>query len=156
MKMHGKEVRGVNRDVLVIPRMDGDLVFVAEAIQDWTEFETLCPVPSVPQKMIKGGKMVADPEAKEYQEKMLVWAQRKTNYMVLKSLTPTEGLEWETVQMQNPETWGNWRKELEESGFIENEVVKLLQLCSNVNCITEDMMARARENFLRSARQVSL
>lgn len=153
MKMHGKQVRGVNRDVVVFPRPDGNLAFTGEAIQNWEEFEKLCPMPVAPVKILPGGIREANTQAESYRKKLNEWGELKTNYMVIKTLAPTEGLEWETVVMDKPETWGNWRKELEDSGFIENEVVRLLRMCSNVNAISEEMMDRARESFLLEARQ---
>jgi len=153
MKMHGKQVRGVNRDVVVFPRPDGNLVFTAEAIQSWEEFEKLCPMPMPPMRLLPGGVQQPDVAAESYRKKLNDWGGLKTNYMVVKTLSPTDGLEWETVDLAKPETWGNWRKELEDSGFIENEVVHLLKLCSNVNAVSEEMMDRARESFLLEARQ---
>lgn len=153
MKIKGKVIKGVNRDILVIPRPDGNIVFTAEAIQSWAEFDELCPLPTPPTVMLPGGAQQPDTSAPGYRKKLQEWGENKTNYMVLKSLSATEGLEWDTVDLQKPETWKNWRTELETSGFIEAEVVRILRLCSCVNAVSEEMMDRAREAFLLEARQ---
>ena len=110
MKMHGKQVRGVNRDVVVFPRLSGNLCFTVEAIQNWEVFDKLCPLPEPPIRLLPGGVRQSDTSDPKYQEKLNEWGAMKTNYMVLQSLAPTEGLEWETVDIDKPDTWKNWKQ----------------------------------------------
>src|ERR1700739_2727657 len=103
MKMLGKKVEGYNIEICVIPRGEGEAhVFTAQAVIDMGDFDRLCPPPKPTIKMIKGGKKVEDVESPKFKRDMQVYGERRMQYMVLKSLEATEGLEWETINMSDP------------------------------------------------------
>ena len=68
--------------------------------------------------------------------------------MILKSLEATEGLEWETVKMDDPETWLNYEKELKDSGLSPIEVGRIVGICMSANGLDERKMEAARDAFL--------
>jgi hypothetical protein len=72
---------------------------------------------------------------------------------MLKSLESTEDLEWETVDINKPETYGNWQIELEDAGFSEIERMRVMQLCTQVNALDDNMLDQAKETFLAEAPQ---
>ncbi len=153
MKIHGKKLDGPNVEVLVIPRQDGDIVFKAEAILDYEPFEKACPLPQPPSILRPGGVHSQDTEDPKYKEAIQEWATLKMNWMIVKSLEPTEGLEWETVNMSEPETWDGFRQELEDGGFTVAEVTRLVGLVLDVNGLNQAKIDEATSRFLADLRE---
>lgn len=150
MKILGKKISGPNIEICVIPRGEEVIVFHAQAVLDMTPFEGMCPRPKPPTKIIKGGKRIDDFESPQYQILLDKYAQNRVNYMILKSLQATEGLEWESVDLSNVDTWGNYNQELKDSGFSEIEVMRIVNSTMIANCLSEDKLEEARSNFLAS------
>jgi len=112
MKLNGKKIEGPNVEVVVIPRRTGNLVFKAQSVLDYDVFDAVCTTPK-PREIIKpGGERTLAFNEQAYLDAMNKWASKKTDWMVLKSLEATEGLEWETVNMDDPDTWNNYQEEL--------------------------------------------
>ena len=153
MKYKGKHLEGRNTDILVLNRGEDRIVIKAEALADFKEFNDLCPVPEPPIKIRPGGVKEADTVNPRYQEALSNWAEKKTNYTIIKSLEATKDLEWDTVKISNPDTYANWRVEMAESGFTEIEILRVLQLCTRVNSLDDDLLDQAKETFLAGARQ---
>ena len=151
MKIHGKTLDGPNVEVLVIPRQSGDVVFRARAVLDYEPFEKLCPVPSPPQVMIPGGTTSTNVEDPGYIQKLNTWAGHKTDWMVIKSLEATDGLEWENVDPAKMDTWGNYRNELVAAGFTPGEISRVVQLIVNANGLSQEKIDEATERFLATA-----
>jgi hypothetical protein len=124
------------------------LVFRAVAILDYKPFIALCPRPTPPEVMKRGGEKSVDTDDPKYGEAISKWATQKTNWMVLQSLLATEGLEFETVKEDDPETWNNYHKEFAESGFTESEINRIVNLVINVNGLDQSKIDEATERFL--------
>lgn len=138
---------------LVIPRGDtGRLVFQATGLQDLEIFEKLCPVPVPPMMTTKDGT-VADTKDQDYQNDLSGYAKRKTAYYVVYSLLPS-GIEWDTVQLDNPATWINWESDLRKAGLSDIECGRILSLVSEANCLDEAKIQKARALFLAGIPQV--
>jgi kynurenine formamidase len=127
MKINGISVVGPQTEVVVIPRGDTELVIRAQAVLDFTDFEKLDPMPKPPVKMLATGETQYNVEDPKYKERFANWAQEKTEWMILKSLSATDGLEWDTVKMDQPATWKNYRAEL-ETNFTPAETNKILEI----------------------------
>ena len=133
MKMHGKTVQVPIEEVIVIPRDSGNLVFKARPVIDWDPHASLDPQPEPPVIQRPNQPAQKNVEAPKYKKEFAAWASRRWNWMILDSLSITEGLEFETVQMDKPETWENWRKEMLDAGLVPNEIerieAKVLEAC---------------------------
>ena len=151
MKIAGREISAPKESVLVIPRDDGDIVIKAQPILNLDEFDTLYPPPEIPILMKPGGVKISNPEQPEYLEKQTKWAELKTTWMQLKSLEPTK-FEWETVDMQDPETWENYMSEL-STVFSQVEVVRILQLVIEACGLSQDKIDEATAAFLAGQAQ---
>ncbi len=148
MKLNGQSFDGPNLATLVLPRNGNDLVFKAQAVLDYTEFETLCPTPK-PKTVHKPGEgSVVLWDDKSYKDAMDSWGAKKTAYTILKSLTATPGLEWETVKMELPETWTLYREELKKAFFSEAEQVKIIGLVWEANGLDQSKLDEAQKRFL--------
>src|ERR1019366_5850700 len=97
MKILGRKSEGPNVEESVIPRGLTQIVLLATAVLDDTEFTTLCPQPKAKILMVKGGKKVEQTNETGYRASMELWARQRIAWLVVKSLEATEGLEWETV-----------------------------------------------------------
>ncbi len=152
MKIAGKKIEGVNTEIVVIPRGEGEpIVFTCKAVLDMKPFDKLCPMPKPPMVVKPGGKRYEDTESPSYKAQIDINARQRMNYMILKSLEATEGLEWETVNLSDPSTWDNYTQELMESGFSQIEILRIVNTAASANCLDEGRLERARNDFLAGA-----
>jgi len=151
VKINGKVIEKAPPEVIVIPRQTGDIVFKAQAILDYTDFDAACPLPKAPTIHRPGQETpVLNPEDPKYKEKLLDWAEKKTDWMVLKSLLATDGLEWSTVDMSKPDTWSNYKKEMATSGFSEYEINRIMDKVFSACGLSTTKIDIATQNFLAS------
>lgn len=151
MKLFGKKLSGPNIEFIVLPRGDGnDIIIKAQAVLDMTDFIKILPPPEPPKVMIPGGGTSVNIDDAGFQTKLMDWSTKKTYYLILKSLQATEGLEWETVEMANPNTWGNFTKELSDGGFTDSEQAKIVECAMKANALSDSHLEEARKRFLAS------
>lgn len=150
MKIAGEKLSGPNVETIVIPRGDGrnPVIFKAQAVLNYEQFDRLCPTPTPPIKMLRGGEKQEDLNDPAYKQRMVEYATKKMAWITLKSLEATEGLEWERVDLGNPNTWGNYEKELEESGFSPVEIGRIRTGVFIANCLDDSKIEEARQSFL--------
>lgn len=159
MKIRGQQVKGPNREFIVIPRGDGrpDIAFYAQAVQDTDLFNKLCPEPDPPMRKNKGGQIEYLFDDKDYKEACLRRTERYMAFTFLQSLNlPENELEWETVDLANPRTWLNYHQELKEAGFTQIEIKRLENLVYKANCLSESHLEAARANFLRMQEEAAI
>ena len=148
MKLAGKKISGPDVEVLVIPRKSGDLLFKAQAVLDYSAFEALCPIPQAPEVLRPGGVRSRNPEAPTFLKALDEWAERRTYWMILKSLEATPDIEWETIKMDDPSTWVNYEKELKDAGLSTLEATRILGLVTSVCGLDQKKIDDATERFL--------
>lgn len=150
MKIEGRSIKGPNVEVIVIPRGDGqNIVFKAQAVLDSTRFNTLAPEPTPPLRRL-AGQDVDTPwlDEPEYLKKRVAHAKLWFAWIVLESLSATPGLEWDTVQENDPTTWLNYEKELRDSGFSISECNFIVNKVMEANCLSDAKLKEARDSFL--------
>jgi hypothetical protein len=149
MKLGGKKISGANEVLIPIPRGEDDqIVLKARAVIDFNDFEKLCPRPQPRQKMVPGGRMVPFLDDPKFIKQVEDYSSKRTLYMILTSLRATEGLEWETVDYDDSDTWDNYEKELKEAGFSEIEIGRIVQGVMSANGLDEAKIDEARNRFL--------
>ena len=149
MKIKGKKILGANREIIAIPRGDGeDIVFIAEAVLDQKVFDKLCPVPKPRLKKIDGVD-VPDFDDKNYNKNIMKYSEKKTAWLILTSLKATPELEWEQVNFNDPSTWALFRQELNDSGFSDLEVNRIINGALTAQGLNEAKIEAARDRFLR-------
>jgi len=148
MKLNGVKIEGPNEEVIIVPRKNGDLIFVARAVIDYKEFDKICSLPNPPEILKPGGIRIRNSEDPEFLEALDKWATLKTHWQMLKSLSATPGLEWETVEMSNIDTWGNYTNELISSGFSPAEIALLVNGVMIACGLSQQRIEEARERFL--------
>ncbi len=151
MKIYGQHVKGPNTEVLVIPRGSFDIQFTAQAILDDTPFEALCKRPKPPRISKAGtGEWTDDLKDKDYLSALDRWGRQHTAWTIIKSLeaTPKEILEWEKVNLSDPNTWLDWQKELKDAFFTDYEIVQIQNLVFAANGLNQQRLDEARNRFL--------
>jgi hypothetical protein len=147
MKIGGREVSGVCREVLVLPRLGGDIVFIAEAVVDMSPFDAQVQRPVVPQVITSKGT-VDDTDSSSYRVAATMYEQLRFDYITIISLAPSK-IEWDTVDMDKPGTWPNWAKDLTKAGLSSVELNRVVNLVMQANCLDEQKLKAARDSFLR-------
>lgn len=153
MKMNGKVVDANRVEVVVIPRSGGELVFKAKAVLDYGDFEKLFPAPLPPNVLKPGGIQFQNVEDPTFKAKQSEWASARFDFMVIESLSATEGLEWETVDKSKSETWKNWQSELTSSGLSPVEINRILDIVLTACGLNQDKIEQATKAFLAGQAQ---
>lgn len=147
MKIAGK-TPSKNEDVVVFKRTDGDIIFKLTPVQNFDAFIAACPTPEVPKQLLPGKGQVGMPNDPAYKAAVAHVNVQLMNYIILESVKNTPDLEWETVKMDDPTTWGNWETELREAHFLSPELEYLLQKVLQVNALDDSKLEEARDSFL--------
>jgi hypothetical protein len=154
MKLHGVKPEA-NVVTEVFTRPNGNIVFKMRPVIGSEDFVKLCPEP-VPPRIVRAGigetENVEDPD---YKAAVLKHNGYYFNWMILQSLDATPGLEWETVDRADPETWGNYRKELSEANMSEAEIGRLVGGVLEANGLDSDKIDRAKKAFLAQERELA-
>jgi hypothetical protein len=154
MKIQGKTINGPNVEYVIIPRGEDDqIVFHAQGVLGMEDFYNLVPEPVAPKIWHGDGQITSDYKDEKYKMKLVEFGLRRSQYIILKSLSATPGLEWDTVDLNNPETWGNLDKELKDSGFSDFEINRIKNGCYNANGLNEERMEEARKRFLATRQE---
>lgn len=148
MKIAGKKVTPPSIEVVVIPRDNGNLVFRAQPVLDYSDFDKLCPEPKPPVVMKPGGKSIENVEDADYKKRIDEWATKKAHWMVIKSLGATEGLEFETVDVSDSDTWVNYQNEMTDSGLTHAEVAAIFEKVTSACGLNQNKIEEATKAFL--------
>lgn len=150
MRIGGVDLKGPNIELIVFPRPDGDIVFKAQTVKDFKEFDALVQPPIPPGIRTKDG-FKKDLNASSYRDEVKRYDDLKFAYMILKSLEPSE-IEWEKTDLDKPSTWLGWAEELHEAGLSEVETNRITVLVMQANSLDEAKLQAAREAFVRGQR----
>jgi len=160
MKLNGI-VPKVEREV-VIPILSDtvSLYFIAKPIASYDPFEALCPMPKA---RIGGepGKERPMVETSDYKEAMrkhgqlfAEWVNVTTLAEVAGSDGKREAIDWETVDLEQIETYPNWRVELKENnGLSESDIRRIELEVLRCNSMDEALIEKAKEDFLAIAKR---
>lgn len=152
MKVDGQEIEPLKIHYVAIPRDKGDIIFKAEPVIDYIEFDELCPKPEPPEVLKPGNIRFKDPNNPEYKKRLDEWAERRSLWMILKSLEPSN-ITWDTVNMSDPSTWIKYQDEMDASGLSKLESSKILDMVINACGLNQDRIDEATERFLANLEQ---
>lgn len=154
MKLHGIKISGPNVETIIIPRGDEEpIVLKVRAVLDMKPFEKACPEPKAPMKIVKGGQKIPNLEDEIYKSEVLAHGKKRLAFMVLTGLEATEGLEWERAKIGDSSTWLLFEDELQESGFSQIEINRIIQGVMAANCLNDDKIEEARNRFQRMTQE---
>lgn len=149
MKINGQSIHVPFEKTIYIYRLPENIAIQAKAVPFLEDFERLCPEPKRMKVMVDGKFSHFDDAHPKYQAKVKEHNVQYLNYLVLRTLD----IEWDTVDLEDPETWGNWKKEASASGFSNAECNRLANECVAVHNPTAEMVDQMRDDFLRTASQ---
>lgn len=148
MKMGGEKLSGVNVEEIFIPRQGKVLHFIAKGVNNLEDFDKVCPKPKPPTRLKPGGVKVENVEDPSYKTALTRWGEQRFAWMIINSLRDTPGIEWETVDYGDANTWTNWQKEMENSGFVDAEIQRIVSGVMAANGLNEARVEEARKSFL--------
>lgn len=148
MKLGGSKFDGPRIETVVIPFGGKELVFKAQLVKNFDDFEKMCPRPQPPMLLKPGGVKTFDVESPDFKAKLNEYADLRSDWLILKSLSATPDLEWETVDMSKPETWNGFHKELESTGLSSAEHSKIIEAVLNANGLDQSKIDIATQRFL--------
>ena len=154
MKITGIDFNAPTNIVIPILRGETEIIFQASCISDYSEFEKICIEPEAPMKRFReSGKTTPDLNDKDYREKIEKFSTYRYEWMVAKSLLATEGLEWDTVDFSNPDTFANYKEELKSLKFSDIQIGQLIQGVLESNGLSESRLSEAKNRFLASQQE---
>ena len=152
MKIFGKSNFKPKDLELVISRIeDGKeefTVFKAKTLEDLEAFDEILSRPNPPTRTKPDGTKTVMVDDIKYTEELTDWLTIRMDWMYIKSLEATEGLEWSRVKADDPDTFCEIHKELEESGLRPAEVIMIKNLVMEANVLTDDKIEEAKQRFL--------
>ncbi len=150
MKFKGKVIPAPEPVVLRFYRGGEVIELRIQAILSFDEFEAMVPLPKAPyEENLKTGAKGHDYDDKVYLKKIEQYSEMKTNYTIVKGLSATTELEWETVKLNEPDTWKNWRDEMQKH-FTEIEMNEIVQGMREANSPSQRRMREAFDSFTPS------
>lgn len=149
MKINGQKVYVPSAETIVIPRQEGDIVFKAKAPSSYDAFDALHPRPVPPKRLYVGQTVPVDNvEDPDYKAAITEYSRTRINWMILEALKATDDLVFETVQADDPTTWGNYEQELIDAGFAIAEVNYIIQKCFDACGLNMRKIEEATASFL--------
>lgn len=151
MKING-EVPGVYVDTFVFNRpASKNIVLKIGATVDADDFDKFWPEPKMPTVHSPELGTIPNPNDAVYQSQVQMRNEGYVHYLVINGLKHTDGLVWDKVKPDVYTTWASWRDEFKEAGFSTVEIGKIFQYVIQVNNLDEEMLKKARADFLTSA-----
>ncbi len=126
---------------------------LVQAVLSYEQFDRLVPHPKPPLvTVVKENRQYHNYDDKAYLRSVDRYSQFKSHYIILKGLEATEGLEWDTVKMDEPDTWGNYKTDL-LTCFTEMEVSDIIDAINEANHPTGRRLEEAFDSFTSSQAQ---
>jgi len=153
MKYKGNPVANTNVETVVIPRGDDRIVFLAKPVLSLEPFNKLCKEPKPPKRTYPEGLNKApdlDFTDETYLKNLTDFYIKRNAWIILTSLRDSPDIEWETVDMSNPDTYLNFEKELTDSQFLPAEINKITEAVYLVNALDDRQLDEAKKYFLAS------
>lgn len=148
MKVNGITLTTPRVVKVYLPVADGQAVeFKFRPLAADEDFEKILSKPKPPVRQKPGGVIFHNLEDPTFKRNIAEWVTKKLDWEFLKSISATDGLEWATVKLDDPETWKNWRDEMEKV-FGTSEINKVYQGFLDAQYISEEVMEKARARFL--------
>jgi hypothetical protein len=151
MKYNGRKLAGPRIKIEPVIRTEeegGNMYFRIQAITDFQPFLDLCPQPQAPEILLPGNRKKYDINNAGYKATINEWFKKRAAWIAIKALEPTTELTWETVDLNNPDTWQNYHNELRESGLADLEMTRILNTIMDLNGLNENLIEEARQSFL--------
>lgn len=155
MKFQGIKIEKPEPKVLVIPHNGVEVIFMAVYVDNYDEFDALVPKPVPVKKRLASGKIETDYEDEGYKKEVNIWSNKRSNWMFLKSLSVSEDITWDKVDLEKPDTYDKFETELLEAGFNGPVIERIKMLCFEACGLDQSLIDEATERFLAGRAQES-
>lgn len=155
MRIGGKEIPKGNEVIVPIIRGADTVILIAKSIPINKEFDAIVPEPKPPQVLKPGGLRINNVDDPKYKKLMDERNNLRFPFLIIRSLTSPEGIEWDTVKLDDPSTWNNWKDELESNGFTDAEIGRIIKSVCEANGLDDELIKQKRDDFLLSTLQES-
>lgn len=146
MLINGQKVNVPFSMEFKIPRPDEDIIFTAKAVSVEEEYRAKCKQPEPPVTVdIKTKAKTFEYDDRGFKEAYRDWSYKSVDLQVLRSL---EGIIWESVDMEDSNTWKNWRKECADAGFSQQEIGTIIRKVTEAQEPSPELIKEIRESFL--------
>lgn len=155
-KVQGKKRVNPRTEMFFIPEFyeDGEpLILTLGAVLDFDKFNELVKLPETPTVRKPNGETYKDPDDSDYRKSLFEYWLKKNDYIQIQSVLFTEGFEYEFVNINDPDTWSEFDKDLSGLGLTEVQITFLKNMVSDLNGINERRMEEAREAFFAENNQ---
>jgi hypothetical protein len=137
--------REPNVQTIVIPRDPEPIVLTAQAVLDYESLRQAVPSAHSADRDARGGVKTADTQGRPLPARPRQLRPSAVAWIVLESLRlGTPELEFDKVDMGNPNTWDKYLDELKDSGFSWAEIEFIIDGCMTANALNEDKLEEAR------------
>ena len=147
MRINGKTIPEMPPVVIPIVRGDEVTFMKAQAV-DMNDFDKRFPVPTPPMVQRPGQEPISDPTSPQFLKKVTEYSRQRIDYMLVKSFEATEGLTWETIDDNDPSTFSNFEKELQDAGLLFAEIIRIRNAVLEANALDDEKVEAARKSFL--------
>ncbi len=148
MKIAGKTPKRLFEDAFVVIDADGEEFPILIKTVDPFQFKTDYPEPEAPTKRV-GDLTVANLKDAGYMANVARRESSFNDWIVLAAIRDTPGMEWDTVKMDDPSTWSNWRNDL-KSIMVPAEINLLHSKILDLQGLDTSKVDAARKRFLAS------
>jgi hypothetical protein len=150
MKVNGVKLRPPDSEFAVFERGEDRIVFECKPVLEKGLFDKLCPMPTAPTSVGKGGVAIPTPKDsnayKNYQKLLTERQTKESAFLYIQSIK--DCCEFEIVDPANPDTWGKLDEELSSAGLTNVEIMMLGQKVLEANRLSMTKIEQARERFL--------
>lgn len=152
MKFAGSKIEKKNETWLVFERKSADeglehVSLLVRPIESYDRFHELVKTPRPPVRHYPGGATKDDTTDPEYLKLKSEHYAKFNAWMVIESIRHTPQLEFEKVDVNDPDTWLAVDEELDELLY-SHEQARVLEEINKMNSVTDESLVRARERFL--------
>ncbi len=148
MKINGVSKLKENTQTYTVVRDGLDPIIFTLKPADMKWFTEIVEEPSPPMVTKPGEPAVADLSDPKYVEAMESYSLKQGQYFIISSISATEGLEWEKIDLAKPDTWEKFEEELDEFKLLPTEKAGLLQAITRANSLDQKFIDAKRDDFL--------
>lgn len=150
MLLKGTKITPPKPKTIIIPRGEGeDLIFTCGPVLSYDEFDKICPEPLPPLVTKTGGEKYHDFNDPKHKERLKERSIKRGAWSILQALKHTEGLVFETVDINNPDTYPNLYSELDQCLTIGEQSL-LFESLSELNSPSKETQKQAFDRFVAS------
>lgn len=154
MKLNGVTVKIERESVIPILAGDSTIYLIGKPIHSYEPFDELVQRPT-PRMGGEPGKERPLIEERAYREALTNYSKQFNDWIIistLKEIADKDGkrfpVEWDKVQVDDIETYSEWRNELLDNGFSEGDIRRIEMEVLRCNQMDEQLIEAAKDHFL--------